>query len=258
MHKSKGNAIWFDERRGRIGADVMRWLFCATNPATNLNFGYGPGPRGGAASSCRCGTRTRSSSPTRGSTAGRPTGTDGAGGGPHPPGPMDPVPPRPLVGDVRDGTGRYDPHARRAGDRGLRRGALQLVRPPQPAPLLEGRADADKRAAYATLHRVLVDVTRLLAPILPHVADALWENLVVSVDANAPDSVHLSYYPEPRDGVRDAALEAAMDRARRVVALGRAARSASAVKTRQPLAAVRVQLPAGRRLWPTMRRSHRS
>ena len=42
MHKSKGNAIPFDEAAEQIGADVMRWMFCAANPAVNLNFGYGP------------------------------------------------------------------------------------------------------------------------------------------------------------------------------------------------------------------------
>jgi isoleucyl-tRNA synthetase len=43
MHKSKGNAIWFDDAAEQIGVDVMRWLFLRTNPANNLNFGYGPG-----------------------------------------------------------------------------------------------------------------------------------------------------------------------------------------------------------------------
>lgn len=42
MHKSKGNAIWFDEAVEKMGADVMRWQYCAQNPHYNLNFGYGP------------------------------------------------------------------------------------------------------------------------------------------------------------------------------------------------------------------------
>ncbi|HTY08536.1 MAG TPA: class I tRNA ligase family protein, partial [Candidatus Edwardsbacteria bacterium] len=40
MHKSKGNAIWFDEAAEQIGADLMRWIFCTQNPVQNLNFGY--------------------------------------------------------------------------------------------------------------------------------------------------------------------------------------------------------------------------
>jgi isoleucyl-tRNA synthetase len=43
MHKSKGNAIWFEDAAERMSADVMRWLFLRCNPANNLNFGYGPG-----------------------------------------------------------------------------------------------------------------------------------------------------------------------------------------------------------------------
>src|SRR5207247_5773417 len=42
MHKSLGNAIWFDEAAARMGADVVRWLYCGQNTLANLNFGYGP------------------------------------------------------------------------------------------------------------------------------------------------------------------------------------------------------------------------
>ena len=43
MHKRKGNSIAFEEAADRIGADVMRWMYAAANPADNLRFGYGPG-----------------------------------------------------------------------------------------------------------------------------------------------------------------------------------------------------------------------
>ena len=41
MHKSKGNAIPFEESAEKMGVDVMRWMFCRHNPANNINFGYG-------------------------------------------------------------------------------------------------------------------------------------------------------------------------------------------------------------------------
>ena len=41
MHKSQGNAIWFDDAAEEMGVDVMRWVFCGHNPTVNLNFGYG-------------------------------------------------------------------------------------------------------------------------------------------------------------------------------------------------------------------------
>ena len=60
----------------------------------------------------------------------------------------------------------------------------------------KGALDDDKRAAYATLHEVLTTLVRILAPIVPHLADAIWGNLVAAVDADAPDSVHLADFPE--------------------------------------------------------------
>jgi isoleucyl-tRNA synthetase len=112
----------------------------------------------------------------------------------------------------------------------------------------KGELDDDKRAAYATLHDVLSTLSRLLAPFVPHLADALWDNLVAGVDSTAVDSVHLADFPSPVVGRADPAIERAVELARRVVALGRTARAASDLKTRQPLRAVRVKLPAGQTL----------
>jgi isoleucyl-tRNA synthetase len=116
----------------------------------------------------------------------------------------------------------------------------------------KGVLDDDKRAAYATLHEVLATVVRLLAPFVPHLADAMWGNLVVAVDPAAPDSVHLVDYPDRVPGRAQPEIDAAVSLAREVVSLGRTARAASGVKTRQPLATVRVKLPAsaGGRLSP--------
>ncbi|HET7686188.1 MAG TPA: isoleucine--tRNA ligase, partial [Candidatus Limnocylindria bacterium] len=246
MHKSRGNAIWFDDAAERIGADVMRWLFCTTTPATNLNFGYGPAHE----------VVRRFLLPLWNTYAffvsyarldgWRPDQTDGAAGA------------RTLldrwilsrldtvIGVAREALAAYDPpRAARAVEAFVVEDLSGWYVRRNRRRFWKGELDADKRAAFATLHRVLVDVTRLLAPMLPHVADAVWDNLVVAVDGAAPDSVHLAPYPEADPDSRDAALEAAMERARAVVALGRAARSASGVRTRQPLAAVRVKLPGG-------------
>ena len=64
MHKSKGNAIWFDEAAEEIGVDAMRWLFSRANPDANLNFGYHIADEVRRRFICPCGTPTRSSSPT--------------------------------------------------------------------------------------------------------------------------------------------------------------------------------------------------
>jgi len=89
--------------------------------------------------------------------------------------------------------------------------------------------------ALWTLHETLDTLVRLMAPITPFVAERVWQDLVVAVDADAPSSVHLASWPTTDDRLIDERLNAAMDVARRLVELGRAARSESKVKTRQPL-----------------------
>ena len=107
----------------------------------------------------------------------------------------------------------------------------------------KSESDADKLAAYRTLYEALVTVVKLLAPFTPFIAEELYQNLVRSVGAEAPESVHLCAWPVADEEAIDAGVSFDMAAARRVVELGRAARNAAAVKTRQPLAEVVVALP---------------
>ena len=103
---------------------------------------------------------------------------------------------------------------------------------------------ADRSAAFATLHAALVGLARVLAPILPFLSDAIYENLVAADDPAAPDSVHLTRWPAAElSGLRDERLEAAMGTARRAVDLSRTLRSAAGLKVRQPLARMWLALP---------------
>ena len=107
----------------------------------------------------------------------------------------------------------------------------------------KSESDRDKLAAYHTLYEALVTVTKLLAPFTPFVAEELYQGLVREVDAEAPESVHLCAWPLADEAAIDAGVSFDMAAARRVVEMGRAARNAAAVKTRQPLAEVVVALP---------------
>jgi isoleucyl-tRNA synthetase len=104
----------------------------------------------------------------------------------------------------------------------------------------KGEDDLDKKAAHSTLYECLVAVAKLSAPFTPFVAESLYQNLVVNTDDGAPESVHLADWPEVDEALVDEALSRRMAAARRVVTLGRAARNAAAVKTRQPLREVLV------------------
>ncbi|MFE7665734.1 isoleucine--tRNA ligase [Streptomyces celluloflavus] len=90
-------------------------------------------------------------------------------------------------------------------------------------------------AALRTLHEVIETVTRLMAPLTPFITERVWQDLVVPVTPDAPDSVHLSSWPVADPERTDATLSTQMLLVRRLVELGRAARAESGVKTRQPL-----------------------
>ncbi|HEV8403278.1 MAG TPA: DUF5915 domain-containing protein, partial [Candidatus Limnocylindrales bacterium] len=105
-------------------------------------------------------------------------------------------------------------------------------------------AGADRSAAFASLHAALVATARMLAPILPFLAESLYGNLVTTVAADAPDSVHLTRWPTADlAGHRDEPLEASMAVAQQVVDLARTLRSTAHLKTRQPLATAWIALP---------------
>ncbi|HEX2221365.1 MAG TPA: class I tRNA ligase family protein, partial [Candidatus Limnocylindria bacterium] len=261
MHKSKGNAIWFDDAADRIGSDVMRWMYCAANPATNLNFGYGPGhevvrrfflPLWNTYGFFVTYARLDGWRPEGWTDGALASGERGAGGDARTLldrwilSRLDA-----LIGEAREALDAYDAaRACRAIEAFVDELSNWYVRRNRRR-FWKGELDADKRAAYGTLHEILTTLARLLAPFVPHVADALWENLVVTVDGEAPDSVHLVDFPTAA-GRTDPEVDAGVALARRVVALGRSARAAAGVRTRQPLRAVRVKLPpsAGGRLAP--------
>lgn len=94
----------------------------------------------------------------------------------------------------------------------------------------------DKAAAYTTLYTVLVTLAKLLAPYTPFMSEMMYRNLVPAFYPDAPISVHLCDFPVCDESAIDPALERGMDDVLDVVALGRAARNAGALKNRQPLA----------------------
>jgi isoleucyl-tRNA synthetase len=99
----------------------------------------------------------------------------------------------------------------------------------------KSEADADKIAAYLTLTECLVTLSKLLAPFTPFLAEELYQNLVAECSPEAPESVHLVDWPVADEALMDEDLSFRMAVARQVVNLGRAARNASQIKTRQPV-----------------------
>jgi isoleucyl-tRNA synthetase len=93
----------------------------------------------------------------------------------------------------------------------------------------------DKINAYVTLHKVLVNLSKVAAPFVPFMTEEIYQNLVVGLDSSAPESIHLCTWPEVDESVIDSELEKEMGLAYAIVQLGRSARNAVNIKNRQPL-----------------------
>ena len=103
--------------------------------------------------------------------------------------------------------------------------------------------EQDKVNAYMTLYTSLVTLCKLAAPMIPFMTEEIYQNLVVSVDPNAPESIHLCDYPKADPAMIDKELEANMKHVLDIVVLGRAARNESGIKNRQPIGRMIVKAP---------------
>jgi isoleucyl-tRNA synthetase len=101
----------------------------------------------------------------------------------------------------------------------------------------------DTQAAYLTLYECLKSVHELMAPFVPFLAEHVYQNLVRTVDKNAPVSVHMGNWPKADSAWQNDELLFDIDVVQKVVGLGRAARGQSGVRTRQPLALLSVRAP---------------
>jgi isoleucyl-tRNA synthetase len=249
MHKSWGNSIEFNEAAERMGVDVMRWMYAKSRPEENILFGYH------TADEVRrellvlwnvyvffvTYARLAAWAPS-GNGSG---GVDGSGatvldrwilsrsGG--------------LARDVQarlvdfDATGATRLVSAYIDDLStwyLRRSRSRM-RVAAPA--------AERDTAFATLHAALTATSRVLAPILPFLSEAMYQNLVVATAPALPDSVHLTAWvaDEMKPHV-DESLEASMATLRRAVELTRTLRGQAELRLRQPLRQMWLAIPGGR------------
>jgi isoleucyl-tRNA synthetase len=235
MHSSWGNTIDAPDAFQRMGADVMRWQYCAQPPDRNLLFGFGPAHEIQRRlltlwNSCRFLVDYAN-------VAGwRPTWDDLADG---PAGALEPLD-RWLVERthalVTDATGGYESWLTvdvvRAYEAFVDDVSNWYIRRSR------RRFWDEDATALRTLWYALVQGLRAVAPLMPFLTDHLWRVLTAPC-AEAPSSVHLAGWPDVADA--DKALLDEIAELRRVVELGRQARSTSGVKLRQPLRALVVE-----------------
>jgi len=243
MHKSYGNSIEFDEAADRMGVDVMRWMFTKARPEENILFGWH------AADESRREllvlwnvysffvTYARLADWTPGE-AGTPVGERPA---------LD----RWILSRAAGTAAVVEERLRDVDSVGATRALSEFMDGLSTWYLRLSRRRfsrsddaADRTVAFATMHEALVATARMLAPILPFLADTIYANLVVGVSPGAPDSVHLTKWPTADLARhRDETLEASMASAQAAVDLARTLRSTAHLKTRQPLAEAWLALP---------------
>jgi isoleucyl-tRNA synthetase len=247
MHKSWGNAIEFNEAADEMGVDVMRWLYCAHKPEKNLLFGYSRADE----------VRRQFLIPFWNVYDFFVTYANIDEWGPATG--WDQVEPEQatlldrwilarlnqLVAKASDRLENYDAYTTTmAVEEFLADLSNWYVRRSRRR-FWKSEHDADKDAAYATLYRVLTTLIRLLAPILPFVTETIYQNLVRSVEDDALESVHHTFWPEANLDKVDEDLLAQMALAREVVTQGHSARNSQGIKLRQPLSRALVHLETG-------------
>jgi isoleucyl-tRNA synthetase len=224
MHKSWGNAIDLNDALERMGADVMRWVYCSQNPAQELRFGYG------ISEEVKRRFLTFWNSVKFLVDYGNVQGFRPAWSELEPQGELLSLDrwlverTNAFVLAVEAGYEAYETVAvMREFEAYVDDLSNWYIRRSR------RRFWADDEAALRTLWYALVQSLRVLSPILPMVTDRLWRTLVL----DGPESVHLAGWP--RVGAPDHVLLAEIAEVRRVVELGRQARSSSGIKLRQPL-----------------------
>ncbi|MBP3489855.1 MAG: isoleucine--tRNA ligase [Roseburia sp.] len=104
--------------------------------------------------------------------------------------------------------------------------------------------EQDKINAYMTLYTALVTISKCAAPMIPFMTEDIYQNLVRSIDKNAPESIHLCDFPVADESCIDAELEKNMDEVLKIVVMGRACRNTANIKNRQPIGNMFVKAPS--------------
>lgn len=237
MHKSWGNAIWFDDAVETMGADVMRWMYCRTNTETNMLFGY------------KGATETRRSFfiPLLNLYSFFVTYAL-----------LDGWTPKNIRNDfslldswiasklqilidnvtedldnynVLDASARLEQFVDELSKWYVRRSRRRFWK---------STKDIDKMTAYTTLYTCLTTLLKLLAPFIPFLTEEIYQNLVRSVTPEAPESIHHNDWPTSDLSLIDKELTEDMGLAIKVSEIGRALRNVSGIRLRQPLAMTKI------------------
>ena len=239
MHKSWGNAIWFDDAAEKMGVDTMRWLYASQNPERNLLFGY------------EIADEVRKNLITLWNTYSffityanldnfNPIHFD-----------FDDVELSILDRWILAKMNKFINSSKKYYEN------YELFKLMKEASFIlddisnwyvrrnrrrfwKSENDIDKYGAYLTLYNVLVNYIKVLSPVIPFITEKIYENLVFKINDKSQSSIHLCDFPEVIEEFNDDQLVKNVDTIKEIVSLGRSARNKSNLKIRQPLADIKV------------------
>jgi len=250
MHKSKGNAIEFNEAAEKIGADAMRWMYVKQNPAFNLNFGWKAGEESKKKlltlwnsfiflqtysdsqrtfvlfhPSLRSGKKEISSETTLPKTnnvldkwiISRLNN---------------------LIKKVDGSLDRYNAASAALAIENFFIEDLSLWYVRRSRRRLQGReTEKEKGQAARTLYYALLNLIKIMAPLLPFLTEEIYQNLKTK---EMPESIHLFDWPKADEKLVNQKLEEKMQKIREITAAALAKRAESGIKVRQPLNELRI------------------
>ena len=239
MHKSWGNAIWFDDAAEKMGVDTMRWLYASQNPERNLLFGYE------IADEVRKNLITLWNTYSFFITYAN----------------LDNFNPKHfnfvdvelsiLDRWILAKMNKFINSSKKYYEN------YELFKLMKEASFIlddisnwyvrrnrrrfwKSENDIDKYGAYLTLYNVLVNYIKVLSPVIPFITEKIYENLVFNINDKSQSSIHLCDFPEVIEEFNDDQLVKNVDTIKEIVSLGRSARNKSNLKIRQPLADIKV------------------
>ena len=236
MHKSKGNAIWFNEAVEEIGADVMRWMYARQNPAYNLRFGFNV-----AREIKRKLLVLENSYKFFETYSSKKNFSDFSLK----------INPSSLLDKWV--LSRFNCLIKKATT------CLDNIEPSKAVLAIEDffindlslwyirrsrrrfqnpKREKEKKEAERTLYSVLLELTKLIAPVMPFFAEQAYQKLRANT---MPESVHLCDWPEANDKLIDKELEEKMDKVRMIVGKALAKRTEAGIKVRQPLSKLKIK-----------------
>ena len=249
MHKSRGNAILFDEAADLMGCDVMRWMFFRQDLSRNLNFGYTPAKEirgkffntlwntyGFFANYARLAEWTPSKD-------------------------MSPLKERPdfdrwILSELHNLIDQGHKSYRRYDLKNLVIKAEEFLETLSNSYVRYNRNrfwkvanEKDSAMAFETLYDCLYGFIRIIAPMTPFISEEIYQNLVKSHNINAPDSVHHTEFPEADKAIADKGLAEEMTAIMKVLGLGYSARERVGIRIRQPLPFITISCGSMKESW---------